>query len=62
MTFHSLESLLGAFTKDMQNPGEKATRSQSKEELPVTDVVNAKPTELVLLQSNHLEINGMLRG
>ena len=60
--FDSLESILEAFTTDMKNPGDRATGSQSKEELPVTDVVNAKPRELVLLQNNHLEINGMLLG
>ena len=60
--FESLESILGAFREDMKNPKDRTTGSQSKEELPVTDVVNAKPKELVLLQNSHIQIDGMCLG
>ena len=60
--FESLESILGAFTEDMKKSKERTTGSQSKEELPVTDVVNAKPKELVLLQNSHIQIDGMRLG
>ena len=60
--FESLESILGAFTEDMKKSKERTTGSQSKEELPVTDVVNAKPKELVLLQNSHIQIDGLCLG
>lgn len=60
--FESLESILEAFTEDMKNPNEKNTGSQGREELPVTDVVNAKPKELVLLQNSHIQIDGLCLG
>ena len=60
--FESLESILEAFTEDMKNPNEKNTGSQGREELPVTDVVNATPKELVLLQNSHIQIDGLCLG